>query len=195
MLFIEPAAGPAPFVHFIEHARGPIDINVYYLNSRPILRAMAEAHRRGEPVHVMINGRPYRMSHRLVEKEISRIRATDANVRVSPPRFDRAFRFDHAKYAVTAGRALIGTANWDYSAFHRNREYMLTTSDRSLVRALHIVFRSDWHRRPAGARPRKIAPRLVLSPGSESKLDTCINPVKFVGIVIMGWPAPLAAIG
>ncbi|WP_287787622.1 phospholipase D-like domain-containing protein [Acidiphilium sp.] len=170
MLYIEPIAGPGPFVHFIEEARGPIDINVYYLNSRLILRAVAAARRRREPVNVIIDGRPYRMSHRLVTKEIARIKATGAKVKAAPPRFDRAFRFDHAKYAVTTGKALIGTANWDYSAFHRNREYVLTTSDPPLVRALHIVFQDDWHKRQVGAWAREIAPRLVLSPGSKSKV-------------------------
>lgn len=170
MLFIEPTAGPAPFVHFVDDADGPLDINVYYLSSSPILRAMAAAHRRGEVVHVIVDGHPYRMSRRLVASEIARIRATGAYVSVSAPRFDRAFRFDHAKYAVCSGRALIGTANWDYSAFHRNREYVLTTTDPSLVRALHLVFRADWDHRRAGRRPRTIAPRLVLSPGSEGKL-------------------------
>ena len=33
------------------------------------------------------------------------------------------------------------------------------------------------------------------SPRRRSELDTRINPVKFVEFVIMGWPAPLAAIG
>ena len=80
ILFIEPGGGPAPFVDFIEDARGPIDINVYHLSSRPVLRAMAEAHRRGEPVHVMIDERLFRMSRHLVEREIARIRATGARV-------------------------------------------------------------------------------------------------------------------
>ena len=175
MIFIEPGAGAAPIIDFIKSSHGPIDIEVYYLASRPILHAMAAAQRRGRLVRVIIDGRPYKMSRHLVAREMAMIKATGAEVKVAPARFDQAFRIDHAKYAVTSRRALIGTANWDYSAFHWNREYILTTSDPSLVQALHIVFRSDWDDQKAGRQPRQMAQRLVLSPRSEGRLAAVIG--------------------
>ncbi len=175
MIFIEPYSGSVPIVDFIKTSHGPIDIEMYYLASRPILHAMAAAQQRGQPVQVIIDGRPYKMPRHLVAREIARIKATGAEVKVAPPRFDQAFRFDHAKYAVASTRALIGTANWDYSAFHWNREYVLTTSDPSLVQALHIVFRSDWDNRKVGRQPRQMAQRLVLSPWSERRLAAVID--------------------
>ncbi|MGC9271457.1 phospholipase D-like domain-containing protein [Acidiphilium sp.] len=174
-LFVEPGAGPAPIVRFIEAARRPVDIEVYYLASRAVLGAIAAEHARGIPVRVIIDGKPYRMSHRLVAREIARLRASGAEVRTAPARFEGGYRFDHAKYAVSGGRALIGTANWDDSAFHRNREYICTSGDPRLVQALHRVFMADWTDRRAGSMVRGLSHRLVLSPGAEPKLAAIIG--------------------
>ncbi|MCY0872345.1 MAG: GTP-binding protein, partial [Acidithiobacillus caldus] len=37
-LYIEPNAGPAPIVRIINQARRQVDVGVYYLSDRPILR-------------------------------------------------------------------------------------------------------------------------------------------------------------
>ena len=174
-LYVEPTAGSAPITSFIRAATAPVDVEVYYLASRPVIQAIQAARERGVIVRVIVDGRPYRLPHRLIETEIRRLRAAGADVRVSPPRFDAAFRFDHAKYAVSGGHVLIGTANWDYSAFHRNREYLLTSDDPALARALGAVFKADWTHTPVGDVARREAPRLVLSPGAEPRLAAIID--------------------
>jgi phosphatidylserine/phosphatidylglycerophosphate/cardiolipin synthase-like enzyme len=175
MLFIEPAAGPAPIVRFIETARHPVDIEVYYLSSRPILAAISADRHRGIAVRVIIDREPYRMSHRLVATEASRIRACGAILRYAPARFEGGARFDHAKYAVSGGKVLIGTANWDYSVFHRNREYIYTSRDPALAQSLQRVFAADWSGERAGGIVRGLSRRLVLSPGAEPKLAAIID--------------------
>ena len=85
MIFIEPYSGSVPIVDFIKTSHGPIDIEMYYLASRPILHAMAAAQQRGQPVQVIIDGRPYKMPRHLVAREIARIKATGAEVKVAPP--------------------------------------------------------------------------------------------------------------
>jgi phosphatidylserine/phosphatidylglycerophosphate/cardiolipin synthase-like enzyme len=196
-LFIEPGAGSAPIVRFIETARHPVDIEVYYLSSRLILGAIAADHERGVPVRVIVDGRPYRMAHHLVAREIARLRASGALVRTASARFEGDYRFDHAKYAVSGGKALIGTANWDYSAFHRNREYLCTSDDPRLVQALHRVFMADWTDRRAGSMVRGLSRRLVLSPGAEPKLAAILGqpgPVEIEAEELGDDPALLRAI-
>lgn len=174
-LFVLPAAGVTPIVRFIDAARGPLVVNNYFLDSRPVLRAIAGKVRAGEKVWIILEPRPYRMRSSMISHEFAAARATGAYVMDAPPRFASGYTFDHAKYAVAANEVLIGTANWDWSAFHRNREYLYTSTDRALVRAMQGVAVADINRRPAG----KITdvPGLVVTPGggeAERKLASLL---------------------
>jgi hypothetical protein len=40
MLYIMPNAGVKPIVRFINHAKRDLDVNVYYLNDKPIFSAI-----------------------------------------------------------------------------------------------------------------------------------------------------------
>lgn len=148
MIFTLPAAGSAPFIHFIDNARGYLYVNVYYENA--FHRQIAAAVARGVRVVVMIEPKPYRMSHRLVEKEIARLTADGALVVHPPSRFVGGYRFDHAKYMVSQGEALIATANFDASALHHNREFGYVTHNPAVAQTLLHVFMADTHEdRPA----------------------------------------------
>ncbi len=164
MLFTEPFAGPAPVIRFINKARGHLFMNCYYFNDfNPAIRA---AVRRGVVVRVMVDPRPYRISRRLVETEIARLRRDGAHVVMPPARFTGAYRFDHAKYMVTNSAALVSTANFDWSAFHRNREYIDITRNPATVRVLDTVFNADAGNRPAGLSCRQISQAaLTVTPG------------------------------
>lgn len=161
-LYVLPAAGVAPIVRFIEAARGPLVVNNYFFDSRPILSAIAAKVRSGEKVWIILEPRPYRMSRSLVAKEYAEARSTGAYVLDAPSRFATGYTFDHAKYAVAANEVLIGTANWDWSAFHHNREYIFTSTNPALVRAMGQVATADIERRTAGRAGS--TPGLVLSP-------------------------------
>ena len=62
MLYIEPHAGPAPIVQVITDARHTVDLNVYYLSSKPILSALRRAHARGVNVRVILDQHQCRRS-------------------------------------------------------------------------------------------------------------------------------------
>jgi phosphatidylserine/phosphatidylglycerophosphate/cardiolipin synthase-like enzyme len=175
MISICPQSGVAPVIRFLDDARTSLGINVYYLSSKPILLAIAADVRRGVKTYVIVDGAPYRMSRATVAREISQIKATGANVHIAPARFEGRYRFDHAKYAVSYGEILIGSANWDRSAFHRNREYIERSTAPNLVTALERIFRADWYGQMAGAAGRAGAPTLVVSPGSEPALARLID--------------------
>ncbi len=168
MLFIEPQAGPAPILQIIGQARHEVSVGVYYISDRPILRALAAAHRRGVDVRVIVEGKPYGMKPWQVKKEEREIEATGAQLKLAPYRFTShggQYAFYHAKYCVSGHEAEIGTANFDWSAFHRNREYLYVTQNPSVVKAANAVFNADWDNRRAPSFAHQV---LVLSPGTSA---------------------------
>lgn len=175
MLYIEPTAGVAPIVQVIDQARHTVDLNVYYLSSRPILDALREARARGVVVRVILDGRPWHISPQKVQQEARAVVETGAKLHWAPGRFEAGpgrFVYDHAKYVVTGRTAEIGTANFDYSAFHFNREYLDITHNSNIVRAARDVFMVDWTIQRAGNWPHRI---LVLSPGSTHQIVSAID--------------------
>jgi hypothetical protein len=175
MLYIEPHAGPAPIVQVITDARHTVDLNVYYLSSKPILSALRRAHARGVNVRVILDRHPYGIKPWMVRKEVRAVRETGATLRWAPSRFEAGaghYRFDHAKYVVSGHEVEIGTANFDWSAFHKNREYLHVTGNTAIVKAAQRVFDADWNDQKAGPYPHQV---LVLSPGSAAQMIFVID--------------------
>ncbi len=75
-----------------------------------------------------------------------------------------------AKYVCSGHECEIGTANFDWSAFHRNREYLYVTKDPAVVKAANTVFNSDWTAAQGGNQraPAWTHRILVLSPGTSA---------------------------
>jgi len=176
MLYVEPNASVAPVVAFIEAARTQLLINNYYLDDQQILQAISKDVRRGVNVCVIIAGNPYGLVQN-VSSEMAALQQAGATVQLAPPQFEGSwghYAFDHAKYAVAPNEALIGTANWDHAAFSRNREYIYTSNDPALLRALATIFTADFNGAEA-ADARSTDPDLVVSPGAESQLAAAIG--------------------
>lgn len=168
MLYIEPRAGPAPIIQIIRSAHREVDVGVYYLSDRPILSALRAARARGVDVRVIVEGKPYGMKPWQVKKEERAIQATGATLHLAPYRFTShgdQYAFYHAKYLCNGHECEIGTANFDWSAFHRNREYLYVTTNPAVVQAAHAVFVADWNNQRASAFAHRV---LVLSPGTSA---------------------------
>ncbi|WP_215844012.1 phospholipase D-like domain-containing protein [Acidithiobacillus montserratensis] len=168
MLYVEPDAGLAPIIQMIQQARYTVDVGVYYLSDRPILNALRVAHARGVDVRVIIEGKPYGMKPWQVRKEEREIEATGASLHLAPYRFTShgdQYAFYHAKYLCNGKSCEVGTANFDWSAFHRNREYIYVTKNPTVVQAVRAVFAADWTNRKAPAYTHRA---LVLSPGTSA---------------------------
>ncbi|WP_081577225.1 phospholipase D-like domain-containing protein [Acidithiobacillus thiooxidans] len=86
-LFIEPNAGVSPILQVIQSARHELNVGVYYMTDRPILRAIRAAKARGVVVRVIIEGKPYGMKSWQVRKEEREIKATGAALHLAPYRF------------------------------------------------------------------------------------------------------------
>ncbi|AOU99620.1 hypothetical protein BI364_07895 [Acidihalobacter yilgarnensis] len=174
MLYIEPQAGVQPVVQLIESAHRSVDLNVYMITDRRILAALRADHDRGVRVRVIIPEYPYRAGRRFVATERRELAQSGVVQRYAPPRFEGRYVFDHAKYIVIDGgrRYLVGTANFTYSAFRRNREYLWIGDNQRTGAALAAVFADDWRGRRL---QRPLPSPLVASPDSARALAAVIR--------------------
>lgn len=180
MLYVEPDAGIAPVLQVIESARpgGELLLNFYYLADRRVLADIARAAGSGVHVYAIVEGNPFEISQDKVSAEITALEQAGAKVKTTPSRFQSHGgqpAFDHAKYAATAQKALIETANIDNSAFSRNREYVYTTNDQSVAKALETLFVADWTGADTDDQVRNLAPSLILSPGAAEPIISQIS--------------------
>ena len=121
-LFVEPEAGVDPVVRFIDHAQHRLDVAMYLLTDREVQSALESDAKRGVRVRVMFEEHPYGTGPGNQSIHDS-LRLAGIQVAWSPGQF----QLSHDKYAIADGKvALVGTANWTYSAFTRNREYFVS---------------------------------------------------------------------
>lgn len=177
-VFTEPYAGAAPITQLVDSAHRGEDLNmeVYYLSDRHILKALHAAEDRGVKVRIILEKKPYGMSSWKVRKEMQEAKATGASVRWAPPRFTSNgsyWAFEHAKFTCDNYSCEIGSANYGWDDFHRNRDYMVLTGNSQMVSAANAVFNADWNNRHAPSYAHQV---LVLSPGtSAAQLLQVIN--------------------
>ena len=185
----QPHAGPAPIIQVIQSARREISAGVYYLADRPILTALKAAHARGVDVRVIIEGKPYGMKPWQVRREEKAIEATGATLRLAPYRFTSHgshYAFQHSKYLCNGHECEIGTANFDWSAFHKNREYLYVTRNAQVVNAANAVFNADWHNQHAPAVAHRV---LVMSPGLHPARGT--SAAQIIGVIDQPGPVDI----
>lgn len=175
-VYTEPYAGAAPIVQLIQSARKEVNLEVYYLSDRKILDALKAADARGVKVRIILEKKPYKMPSWKVSREMREAQATGATVQWAPRRFTSHgsyWAFEHAKFVCNAHACEIGSANYGWDDFHRNRDYLVTTKNVRVVSAANDVFDADWNNRHAPAYAHQV---LVLSPGtSAAQLLKVIN--------------------
>lgn len=155
-LIVEPDDGVAPVVGFIRGATRSLDVAMYLLSDRDVVSALEASRTRGVRVRVMLEENPYGTGpgNQSVSSHLS---AAGIATRWSPARY----RFNHEKYAISDGTVvLVGTANWTFSAFTANREYLVIDSDPVDVQQLVGVFNADWNNQNVSVE----APNLMISP-------------------------------
>ncbi len=156
-LFVEPDDGVTPVLALIQGARRSLDVTVYLMTSREVMRALSSAARRGVAVRVILERHPYGGSESN-QRAAAELQKSGVDVRYSSP----AFRYTHQKSIVVDHRVgAILTMNFTHSSFTRNREYGVIVHDPVYVEEMERVFDADWARLP----PRwPSPPRLVWSP-------------------------------
>lgn len=168
-VYVEPNAGVTPIVRLIQSARKEVNLEVYFLSDRKILDALHAAEARGVHVRIILEKKPYKMPAWKVQKEKQEAVATGAAFKWAPYRFTSHgyhWAFMHEKAICTASTCEIGSPNFGWSDFHRNRDYMVVTSNPTIVKAANSVFNADWTRTHAPEWAHRV---LVLSPGTSQQ--------------------------
>jgi phosphatidylserine/phosphatidylglycerophosphate/cardiolipin synthase-like enzyme len=171
--FVLPDSGVGPVIEFIQEAQGPLIINNYFLDNRRILDAIRGKVQSGEAVYLILEPQPYGISASLVSREFQEAKSTGAYIVPAPPEFSTGDVFDHAKYAVAQNEALIGTANWDTSAFRKNREFIYTTMDPAILSALQMIGLADLKR--VAPDLSHLPATLTVSPGAAPEIAPVLN--------------------
>lgn len=157
-VFVEPTAGVAPIINFIDAARQRLDAEVYAISAQPVLAAFVRAARRGVRVRVLLEQHPQGVDADVPAFAFGYLQQSHVAVRWASP----AFAFTNAKFLVEPDRrqTLIGTMNWTADAFSQNREFGVVNRVAAVAQASEIVFGADW----SHTRVRGNLGNLVVSP-------------------------------
>lgn len=170
-LYVWPGPGDAPVVQLIQGARKSIDFEMYEASDRGVLAALAQAAGRGVKVRAILEPSPYK-ARGFNQGAYDELSAAGAAVE-----WDKEpVRLDHAKYMVVDGQtAEVGTENFTYSGFNRNREYAVVTSDQQTVSVLEALFAADF----AGGNPPAVPAGIVVAPiNADASLTGLISSAK-----------------
>jgi len=125
----------------IASARRRVLAEVYTLTDPDVITLLADAHRRGADVRVILDpDQPYNLHASDL--------LTSAGV---PTRWYPVPRgaLLHAKIGLFDSELVLGSANWTYSGLDVNHELDIETTDAPAVDAYATRFESDWSRSAA----------------------------------------------
>ncbi|HEU0116967.1 MAG TPA: phospholipase D-like domain-containing protein [Thermomicrobiales bacterium] len=143
-LVVQPDDGRAPILDEIDRARRSIDLEVYLLSDSQMIAALERAHDRGVPVRVLLEQHPFG-GNGSTPDVYARLQKAGVDVRWTNP----AFTFSHVKlFIFDDDAAAIMNLNLTASAFTRNREFAIVTTQPAAVRTAMAIFAADWTRGP-----------------------------------------------
>ncbi len=146
-VFFSPNGGCTDAVIYeINRARKSIDVAMYAFTSRPIARALVDAHRRGVRVRVIMDKKFAEKSR--FSKHIYLMKRGIPVKLVSPPPGVRGrVGLMHHKFAVIDGRVLLtGSFNWTASAEKLNYENLLVFHSEEMAAIYEREFNRIWNR-------------------------------------------------
>ncbi len=124
-------------IRLLNNSVDSVDIAVYTLTNRPIMRAIEKAHNRGVRVRVITDKKQAdhysSVATRLYQKDV-------------PIKINTEFEIEHNKFAIFDGQTLItGSFNWTYSASNKNSENCLVITDEpELISQYEKRFNTLW---------------------------------------------------
>jgi len=155
-LIVLPDDSAKPILDAIEAAKGSLRIKMFVFSDPSLLKAVAEARKRGLKVQVMLN--PARRSGE-AENEASRKQLLKADVLVEDS--NPAFDLTHEKsMVVDEAIGFVKSLNWESRNLTETRDYAVVTDDEGEVAEMIECFDADWSRKP-------------FDPGEDSKLIWC----------------------
>ncbi|MEF3244543.1 MAG: hypothetical protein K6343_00955 [Caldisericaceae bacterium] len=168
-LFYEPDMGKEPIISGIKSAQNSIDIELYTFSDTDILSELKNAKLRGVKVRVILEENPYG-GYSANKNTYDKLRYYGIDVKWD----NKAYNFTHSKFLVIDNKTgYILTLNLTKSAFTKNREFGVITTDKKVIEELAKIFEADWYRKPYNIGSNSI---LVVSPeNSRTRIETLLR--------------------
>ncbi|MBN8827219.1 MAG: hypothetical protein J0H68_00750 [Sphingobacteriia bacterium] len=132
-------------INLIDSAKKSVDITVYKINDKRIVKALKSAKQRGVGIRVILQkpglyAEPFAITKNYdVEKSLK-----EFNVPVSYLE-DHKYILTHYKFIIIdKNLALINTFNFDENHFHKTRDFSVKINDKEKVLALQEIFENDF---------------------------------------------------
>ncbi len=152
----------------IDSSKKRVRLEVYIFTEKRMLQALKRAHDRGVEVRVILERNPY-MAPNLNNKRFSELE--DIGIDVVWSNTDH-YALNHSKLLLIDETVFVSTGNMSYSTFTKNRDFIIETSDSSLVEVFWEIFLADY----SGAKLSPYHESLVASPDySRAKLQKMIH--------------------
>lgn len=145
-------------VREIDAATKEIFVEVYIFTERDLRDALIRAHDRWVDVKILLENNPYKATY-LNDKHYESFQAAGVNVRWSDP---LNFSLNHSKLLIIDERAYIGTWNFSYATFTKNRDMFIELREKEIIKKLKQLFTFDFNHELSGV----FDERLVVSPYS-----------------------------
>jgi cardiolipin synthase A/B len=141
-LFVEPDDGREPILAELEAAHESVTLQIYLLSDPEIIEALKDTDARGVDVRILLEENPFGGAGGQPET-FQELQNAGIDIRWSNP----TFTFSHIKtFVVDNSVAIIMNLNLTRSAFTRNREFGVVTTDPAAVRTAVEIFEADWAR-------------------------------------------------
>jgi len=141
-LIVEPDDGIDPILKTIEGAKKSLDIKMFQFTDPVLMTAVADAHKRGLKVRVMLNPSRFTGEHDN-DEAFEFFKNAKVNVKETNPKYP----ITHEKSMVVDGKqAFIMSLNWAPKYFGLTRDYGLATNDPEEVAEVAGCFEADWNR-------------------------------------------------
>jgi phosphatidylserine/phosphatidylglycerophosphate/cardiolipin synthase-like enzyme len=172
-LIVTPQANNQAILHAIATATSSLDLVIYGLTDKQILRALIKAKLQGKNLHILLQEAPYRSPD---ENSYAIKLLQDAKISYAINR-STANLLHQKTLIIDNNSVLLLTANLTAAAFTKQRNFGLLIQQPELVAEIKQIFAADWHNRHF--KPQQAA--LVWSPdNSRTKINSLLSQAKQV---------------
>jgi cardiolipin synthase A/B len=173
-LIVQPGDSFFPIVNAIDKAKTSINITVFRMDDPIIQEALAEAHRRGVRVRVLVatSARGWEDKNRRLLKDAKKV-----GIEIKEPAGDsKGTRFHYKVMTVDGKQALVFTFNPTRENLHYTRDFGVHLFDEQIAAELNRLFNADWD--DTAFAPDERSPLLVSPYNSREKLTDFFTSAK-----------------
>lgn len=180
-IFVEPDAGYAPVLNFINSATSSLDICIYLLYDVQIENALIKLNEKGVKIRIIIPWQ-HNSSSFILEENLNKLKSEGIKINFSPLHYYNT----HCKFMILDyEKCMIMDFNFEPSYFTTARGFGFITENKVDVQELASVFSYDFNRNVDKLPPPLASSSLVWFPSSKVYYDTSkINGINKVYNII-----------